>query len=714
MTKEQIQSFISQAKQNGQSDMQIYDALKRHPSAKQNFASATQKGFSDERIAMGLGLNISKPKTQSNTQPKSKTKNDDVKHEQPSFLADAGRTFHDYYAGARQGVHYVGDGIQGLSNKLFGTNFKTDDYEDYTAQVKEEHELFDNARRESGKGFNWGGLAVDVGAGLIGGAGVGALAKTVGLGAKVQNAGSVGKKAHSLITGNTYKGAAVRGVTGGAMMEGAKFAENAEQRTNNAINGGIGGAVGGVIGHGITNGTARVVNAKNKNLRGSASELVELGDKHGVRVSAGDAGRGAFVSRAETQMERVPVVGMQGFRESQQQEAKNAAQKVVNSLKDNLSEAEYKALPQLKAAAERGEPNAKRIMRLVNEAGDDHTKVLQVSAEIQGWRGTQLANQMYSRVARLAGDDVIAPNKTIQAIDNVLAEQPKRMPNEELVRELSKIRANLTSEDPNLGNVNFKEMRAIQSRLGELVDEWGRAGKSTSGFSAIRSAINEDLENFAQQSGKQNLMQELKRANLFYQDMVKRKDRSLVQAMKSNKPDELFDQFVKAGKADRAENFYRSLDNKGQSALRYAMAENALNKAINPSTGIFSPAKFALEFERLREPYAQIFHGFAKAEMDGFVKLMRHVERAGQYLENPANGQRWIDFAMLGGAVIEPTTAVKGAVVSAMAKILFTTDIGKHILLAAKELPPDSPKLANLLKQAEKLATISGSSMAND
>ena len=41
--------------------------------------------------------------------------------------------------------------------------------------------------------------------------------------------------------------------------------------------------------------------------------------------------------------------------------------------------------------------------------------------------------------------------------------------------------------------------------------------------------------------------------------------------------------------------------------------------------------------------------------------------------------------------------------------MLFTTEAGKRILLAAKDLPPNSPKMASLLMQAQKLAVAGGS-----
>ena len=46
-------------------------------------------------------------------------------------------------------------------------------------------------------------------------------------------------------------------------------------------------------------------------------------------------------------------------------------------------------------------------------------------------------------------------------------------------------------------------------------------------------------------------------------------------------------------------------------------------------------------------------------------------------------------------------------------KLLFTTEAGKRILLAAKDLPPGSAGLTNLLNSAQKLATTGGATAAS-
>ena len=139
------------------------------------------------------------------------------------------------------------------------------------------------------------------------------------------------------------------------------------------------------------------------------------------------------------------------------------------------------------------------------------------------------------------------------------------------------------------------------------------------------------------------------------------------------------------------------------------MAENAINKATNESTGNFSPAKFAGELERLTEPYESIFKGQAKSEMDGLIKLTRHIERAGQYKENPPTGNRVIPWLVAGATAIDPTTAIRVGGLSVFAKAMLTTRAGKNLLLAANKLPEtQQAALDNILMNAAKVAAANG------
>lgn len=586
-------------------------------------------------------------------------------------------------AGIAQAYYKTSDSLNKGINTLTGTNYlPTERYENFTQQ-RQDWEDFHNARRDSNdQGYDWWRLGGEVGVALP-----------------------------AILSGGGGLAAATgRGALSGGVIEGSSYAQNANERYKNTALGGIGGAAGGLLSRAISGGVTRGINAYRNNLQQGAKEIIEQGEKHGVRTSVGDVGGNPLVQKTEVRMEEMPVVGMAGFRKAQHEEVEKAAKKITEGLRKKMTEVDYKSLSKIQTAAKNGDKNALRIMDVVNNAGVDGGKILQAAAEIKHWRGQQVASELFQRVAKSAGNNKVSATKTFQAIDDVINADSKTIPNEKLLTELNKIRSNWTkASNPQ----NFRELQAARSRLGELVAEWGREGKSTKALTKIRTAIDDDLADFANNSNNPRLIREFNQANKFYRDLQASKDKALAQSMRSGEPDQIFKTFMQYGKGDKAANFYKNLDPKGQAALRYEMAKKALDKATNSNKEAFSPAKFALEFERMNEPYKNVFNSTDKSQMDGFVKLMRHVERAGQYMENPPTGNRAVGL-MATGAFFDMGLTLKVAGATALTKTMFTTDAGKRILLAAKDLPPDSPKLGNLLKMAQRLSVATGATSSTD
>ncbi len=719
-----VKGLVSEARKQGYTDQQIYSELQKTP----QFSNLTKEAkgalkLSDSQVASQFGLNLGdtqkiqikdgkanvqnppirlmangKPYTpvDNSKEARDKAVQDQLKKQGPTQAWESALlSLADKGAPVLQAFSYAGDGISTGLNKLLGTNLRTDSYEAVTRGLKTANQNHETVRKANNQGADLVRIGTDI-------------ATTIPL---AMASGGVGvlKSGAPLIS---KAGAAFLAENGalGALIGATGVHENNTDRLKSMRNGAIGGAVGAGVTKKVGDGVTRVINAKAGRMTPAAQEVNDLGKKFNVKTSVGDVGRNPIIQKTEVSMEQVPLIGTAGFRESQQIQTKAAANKIVDQLKGSLDDVDFKSIGKIQAAASSGDKNAIRIMGIVNGTGDDTGKILQAAAEIKNWRGQKLSSQMYDRVQGLAGNGAISPNKTIQTIDEIIANDSKVIPNKDLQKELLDIRKNLV-EQP----INFKEMRATQSRLGELAYEWGAASKKGSkSFTAVKTATDGDILDFAQSSGNTKLMGELKRANSIYSQLQSGKDKAFAASMRSDKPDEIFSQFVKVGKGDRAANFYKNLDQKGQAALRYQMAENALSKATNESTGTFSPAKFALEFERMSSPYSNIFKGAEKAQMDGFVKLMRHVERAGQFAENPPTGNRTVGLLLGGGAALNPALAVKIGGATAMAKALFTTEAGKRILLAAKDLPPNSPGMANLLMQSQKLGAVAGANAAKD
>lgn len=674
ISKAAMRNAIAGYRKQGLGDNQIIGALARRKDEVGSTFNAIVENFGGyNEIAQEFGLKIGMPKgskTVSDKPNNNATLSDKVKAVGKSAamgLADTG-------AGIVQGGAYLADNV-------LGTHL----LDDYNKSYQSANAVTSAARQQAGfDGVDLARTGTNIAATLpFFMAGGGAT-----LGARMAGQAAIG-----------------------AGVGAAGYADNAKSRLANITGGAIGGAAGQLGGELAGKAITKGYNAVKGNKKAAAGAVEDLAKQYGVRVSAGDASRGNITKNFETQLERVPVVGMGKFRAAQQTEAKAAASKVTDDLSTAMNSTEFKDLPKLQQAAANGDRNAARISSIVAKA-DTPDKVLQASLEMRKWREGQIASKLYDKVGHEIGkvtNATVTPTKTLRKIDSKLASESASLaPDDALVRDLSNIKSKL--EDPTI-STDFNNMRLLRSQLGDLTEKYMKGSNPNKSaakfFGDLRQSVENDIGDFVQSSGNPAIQTAYKRADGYYKGMIARQDKAFAQAMDSNKPDEIYSAFIKTGKGDRAANFYNALDPKGQAALRFKMADEAVSKATNESTGAFSPARFAGEFERLNEPYSQVFKGQDKAQMDGFVKLMRHVERAGQYAENPPTGVRLTDLAMVGGAATAPVITAKVGGAALMAKTLFTTAAGKRLLLAANELPPESRAMANILKIAEKMASSS-------
>lgn len=458
---------------------------------------------------------------------------------------------------------------------------------------------------------------------------------------------------------------------------------------------------GGAAGGGLLGGAAPVVTEKiisplvNKatnvvqgNMAPLAAELEALGKKYGVRLSYGDITGGPFAKKAETALESVPVVGMAGFREAQQKEAQTAAQGLSQSLKERLQ---------------------------ASAGTDDWIGTLQKSLKDKFTAVRTTKNALYQDVADAAGTKTLGLPKTLDALEEAAKQnQASGLPDSGIQGTIDTLKQRLYQGRDSAGKVlpteadtTFTGMQKTRSDLGDQITKLTRAGdaKGVRILQGVKDAVNQDMQDFATKSGDPTLMNAWKKADSYYKNSyVPLKDKAIQNAMGSATPDEIYANFIKSGKGDRASNFYNALDPKGQDAVRYGMVNNALEKATNPN-GTFSPAKFAGSLENMDAPASAIFKGQGKIELNGFVKLMRHVERAGQYAENPPTGNRLVPLLLGGETVMHPQGAAVTAASALGLKTLFTSAAGKRLLLAASDAEPGSLAMQKIV---QKISTVVG------
>lgn len=705
--KRLIAKLIEAKRLKGMSDKEIFDEiLTRKDEFGGNIRGMTSEFESSgvpnakREAAKVIGLDITQVK--GNSQQGSGNKKATVGDKLKSYAVSTATGIGNVGAGLLQPIAIAGDTINKGINKVLGTNLETNAEARVRADNKALNAYSDKQRLKANrKGGDAPRLIGEIGASLP---------------AFMYGAG--GSTMGARVADQAVRGAAVGGLQ--LTQEGSDPNQRLYNMAGGAVGGAAGQAGGELIGAGASKVIGKAVNARKGNLKPQYQEVDNLGKQYDIPTTVGDIKGGGSIKNIETQLERVPVVGISKLRTTQHDRSLAAATRVSKKFKNLMDETDYKAIPAMQRAAQQGDRNATRVLGIINDAGNDTGKILQASAEVKGWRQSAIATKLYNRVddeVIKAGNGTVPTNRTQAALADALDKQAASLaPDGILLRELTKISDNLANPSK---PKTFKNTRLLRSQLGDLADKYGspiNGNKAAARvFGDIKKAVDDDIADFAANSGNTAIKTAYKKADKFYAGVMKSKDSAITKAMQSNKPDEVFDKFIKAGKGDAAQNFANSLDDKGRAALRYQMVDDAMTKAWNENKEAFSPAKFAGKFEELAEPYTRLFKGDDKKQMDGFIKLMRHVERAGQFKENPPTGVRLGDVAMIGTALASVPLAIKGASVSLLARTLFTTKAGKNLLLAANELPPtQKAAFDNIMKIATKLASSSGSRKGRD
>lgn len=692
--QQQIKDFIANERQKNTPDIHIFNKMQDNKQFLVGIQKANKEGLTNRQIAAGMGLVIPDPKSVDLDEVMKQAMLEEGKKAGKVTLDESiasGIYGSDFGGGVAQVLYKARDLLGTGVNSVTGTEYlPTGSYDKFTQQFKDWKDFQGGRREANDQGFDWARLGTEI-------AVTGPMA----------------------ILGRGYQGAKILSTAGakvagqnalvGMGMGGASFAEDSDQRLSHSLFGSVGGAAGGAIGKKIGDGVVRGYNTFKNNLQPGMNDIVDAAKKYGIRVSAGDISKNRFIKAIELGLEDTPIIGMGSFRKAQHDEAKVAVNNVVENLKDKMSEVNYKSLNKIQEAANNGDPKAEQIMNLVKKAGDDSGRVMQVAAGIKDWRSQQLVSSMFDKVEQQFGNSRIPARQMLQTIDDTIIKDSKTLPNKELMETLKVIKKNWGNRN-NLQN--FQELNSLRTKLEESSKQ-SKDSSTKNAFDKTIIAIDKDISDFVLNSGNTSLIQNFKRAKTVAKELQIGNGEDLANLMNNETPDQIFKTFIQAEKGDMAANFYNKLDTKGQAALRYEMANQALNLATNKGKDVFNPATFSQEFYNLYKPYQKIFKGSDKAEMDGFIKLMQHVEGAGQYAASPSK----LSFPIsegenVGKAILNNPSKLflNSASVFGLSK-LFTTNTGRKILLSANDLPPNSPKLANLLKMAQKFSVTTGSNL---
>lgn len=411
-----------------------------------------------------------------------------------------------------------------------------------------------------------------------------------------------------------------------------------------------------------------------------AETVIAEGEKHGVPVFYDDVTNSAVARRLGTAAENLGSLGTGAGRAAQEKAAGAAAGRVVQSLAPST--------------------------------GDDVPELVQKGLQTKLGQFRESARRLYDRVGqeldpvgdmpRPGFDSTLTAAKQEQAKLGTLA-------NDAVVSLVEKYQKAPTG--------NFTLMRNMRSQLADEISDFytGRntaiGAKGVTILRQMQEALEKDMASFAQASGTRGY-NAWRMADGFYRaNLVPFKEQGFRDLVKTAEPEKAWRYLLaQGGVRSRAERMYRSLDDQGRGAVRYGLVKDALDNATTPRE-TFSPAKFAKYLEDNENAVSTFFKGSELQEIRGFQNLMRHVERAGQFAENPPTGQRVIPFLIGGAAMVEPGTAATVAAAGTGVRALFQTRSGRNLLLAMSRAKEGSPAATRIAQRAVARIT-AGSTIA--
>jgi hypothetical protein len=446
-------------------------------------------------------------------------------------------------------------------------------------------------------------------------------------------------------------------------------------------------------------------------------------------------------------------------RADQQDQARTSVVGYADRARQELELTNYDGLPEVQAAAARPDPRlpfvaeSRRLLGQIAAAGDDPARVMAASVELQYLRRRMQSAEHYDTVSTLAQPlGNVPPTETLTTIEAALAEvQHARVhvdPRGATIHQLERMRATLspqtttvhptdafgrTGAPPTITTTTaanpYDAMRQLHSDLGALAAEPSLAHtRGATLLGQVRQAVAMDMQRFVEASGKPDLIAAQQMADTYHRTQVilPFRESGVVDTTRglAQQPDQLLDRVFQPGRGDQAQLWYDAMDDRGRAAARTRFLDEALHGrgtegaggALKPSSGDLKTSQLAGTLERQRAATNVFFQGRPQAELDGYTNLMRHMERAGAYMEDPQTGQRVIGAdrvtraiggALAGGQVDGLRGAVIGGVVEPLVEAgwnraqtaFYMSKAGRNFLLAAGQLTPGSPEMQALVAQ---------------
>ena len=501
-------------------------------------------------------------------------------------------------------------------------------------------------------------------------------------------------------------------------------------------------ALGGVLGRVADNAVQKIAVPMARNIGRSwanklhpdTDALFAHADRNGRdlgrHLTVGDATGSPKIREAEVLAEKLPFSGAEQIRADGQEAVARAIPMESERIFQEMMDTPFRGLKEIRdIAATRGhrrQPAARALLEAAETYPSDWNRTTQTSAWLSMLRKQLRSDRIYQHLEKVA-DEIgpVPPDDLLSSIDGLIANEARSPRPDPSVKTILSDYSKWLEAEPriysDLGRLRsnvMKELQAFKRGANGAVTESGAEA-----LSAFKQILEQQMEDFAVTSSNPLVSRIGKAAARYYKtQVVPYKAQGLVSAMKNETPDKVIKGFIEAGSIDQAQRFYNALEPRGQAAVRFWIANKAAEKArtnisagaTTAAEGIISPAMYAKYIKDIQKGYGVFFKGHDKWVMDGFVNVLEHLRRVGQYGEAPSTGYRTLMQSIVSGAIGGGSAAgsggaglgaVAGTLAVPLMGRLFMSPSGKRLFMAAADRDPMSPSVKRIAHKLGVLAT---------
>ena len=258
----------------------------------------------------------------------------------------------------------------------------------------------------------------------------------------------------------------------------------------------------------------------------------------------------------------------------------------------------------------------------------------------------------------------VPTNNSILAIDSALEKlnRPGKLKNDALIDELENLKTTLGEADQ--GFKSLREFRTDARAIAEKVDPAGRSQLRSSDkalMDQVNSGLTKDLDNFVLANSDSRGLARYKNADKIYSQEAAKLTKSRLKSVldKGDVKPELVNNLLFSSAPSEVRLLFKNLDSSGRQNARMSLMRRALDKSTK--AGEISPQKFSSELDKMSDNFNVFFRGEAKAELNGFKKLLETTKRASDAGVVTPTGQA-LQIPLVSGVVASAAVGVPSSI----------------------------------------------------